>query len=313
MSTKVILVADSLVDTIEFDVISTDTKDPIKVNGVATKPVTDFLLMPTGIGFKQTLDIVTGDTIDYIIKQTINKKNIKLTILWKGPTAYAKYQSFATWIARYFDLTKYHLRFSYDVTGTRRYVEVAAINLELTGRDGRNVTATLDLQPLTPFYEEVSTSFIVNDTNVGKIYDYAYPYIYGGGAFSGGNSIKNEYLKDIPLKIILKGPMATPYVSITKVKEDGVTLEDTPYGRVMFAGGVSITANETITIDAFNSKIYITSVNPTTGAITITDAFNSVNKIYDSFLLAEPGTSRIAASLDSTSAECRIFYVRYVL
>lgn len=304
--------SDSLVSSIKIDVVSTDNSSQIKVNGVPTSPSSDFILMPSGLGFKQSLDVVTGDTIDYVVKQTIEKREIKLTIMWKGQTAYAKFQEFSTWIARYFDLEKYHIRFSYSINGTRRFVEVAATLLDLKGRNGSFVSAELTLKPLTPFYEETMVSFIVADANSGSIYPYVYPYVYGGGAYSGNNQIVNNYLESLPLRIVLKGPMDTPYVSIQKINEDG-TVESDPYSRVQFADGVSIAANETITIDAFNKKIYLTSTNETTGAVTVTDLFNSVSKSYDAFLFAKPGSSKVSASLSDSKAECEIFFVRYVL
>lgn len=307
-----ILIADSVVETILFDVIYTNTNAQVKKNNEPVRPSCDFLLMPSGLGFQQQLDIVAGDTIDYVVQQIIKKKDIKLSILWRGKNAYAKYRDFSVWVATYFDLTTYHIRFSYEIGGARRYVEVAATNLELSGREGNVVRADLTMKPLTPFYEETVTSFIVNDTNTGKIYNYVYPFSYGGGAYSGSNLIKNEYIKSLPLRIVLKGPIAVPYVSISKINEDG-EVDSTPYGRVQFATGISLTENDTITIDAFNNKIYLTSINPSTNAITTTDLFNSVDKTYDAFLFAKSGSSRIAATLDDSDAECTVYFVRYVL
>lgn len=311
-------IADSLTDTIQFDVVDTATYSQVQINGNPAKPVTELILMPSGLGFAQSLDLVTGEVIDYVINQTVTKKAIKLTLAWKGSTAYRKYQDFATWIATYFDLTKYHIRFSYAIGGTRRYVEVAATNFELQGRDGRYVSAQLTLQPLTSFYEEYDGSFtIVTDSNTGKIYAYQYPYIYGGGAFSGNNSINNAYLKKIPLKIVLKGPMSSPYVSIAKINEDD-TVESQPYLRVQFATGFSIAADEEVVIDAFNNRVYLNkyeldSSGQRVRLISTTDVFNYVDKTYDTFLFANPGRSRIAASVATQGSECRVSYMRYVL
>jgi len=312
MNTAVIQNSDSLVSSIQIDVVNTSNSTQVKVNGSPTMPSTDFLMMPSGLGFKQSLDVVTGETIDYVVKQTIDKREIKLTVLWKGQNAYAKYQEFSKWVARYFDLDKYHIRFSYSINGTRRFVEVAVTLLDLKGRTGSMVSAELTLRPLTPFYEETMVSFIVSDTNSGSVYPYIYPYVYGGGAYSGNNQIVNNYLESLPLRIVLKGPMASPYVSIQKIDEDGA-VETEPYSRIQFADGVSIAANETITIDAFNKKIYLTSTNESTGSVTVTDLFNSVSKSYDAFLFAKPGSSKVSASLSDSKSECEIFFVRYVL
>ena len=207
MSYQILTSHDSLVKTILFDVVNTTTGAVVTKNGVTISPEYDFVLMPSGIGFKQELDLVEGDTIDYVVKQTVKKKEIKLTLAWKGSTAYARYQSFVSWLALYLDVAKYHIRFSYKVGTLRRYVEVSPVNLELMGRELTTVTAELTLKPLTPFYEEYEGTFmLVRDTNAGKIYNYEYPYVYGGGAYSDGNVITNNYLKPLPLKITLRGP-----------------------------------------------------------------------------------------------------------
>ena len=47
--------------------------------------------------------------------------------------------------------------------------------------------------------------------------------------------------------------------------------------------------------------------------ISTTDVFNYVDKTYDTFLFAEPGRSRVAASVATAGSECRVSYMRYVL
>lgn len=305
------IVADSIVPTFEFDVASTETKEQISSNGVPSKPSMDFTLFPSGLGFKQEVDVVEGDTIDYVLKQTIKKKNIKITLMWKGSGAYYKYKSFLDWLSRYNDLEKYRIRFSYELSQVRRFVDLSVIDLELKGRDDLMVSAELTAQPLSPFYEETINSIMVNDTNRGKIYNYVYPYYYGGGAYSSSNAIENEYLKPIPLKITLRGPMENPFVNISEVKEDG-TVGDV-YGKVQFNEGLSIGKDESIVIDAFNNRIYKETRNGSTGAKTVEDLFNSVDKSYDSFLFAKAGMSKIAASIEDESSRCEVYYVRYTL
>lgn len=314
MSSGTIMIADSVVDTIKFDVVKTETDEVVKTNGAPVSPSFDFISMPSGIGFKQNLEIVEGDTIDYVVQQVIKKKNIKLTLYWKGAKAYQKYQSFNNWVAMYIDVAKYHLRFSYELGGLRRYVEVSAIDLSLEGRDGSITSAVLTLQPLTLWYEEETISFMmVSDTSSGKIYDYKYPYNYGGGSYSDSNVVENKFIKKMPLKIVIKGPAASPImVSISKVDENGNV--ESEYSRVQFVSGFELTSDQTLTIDAFNNRIYKTTKNPNTGIVTIDDAFNSVNKVYDSFLYAEPGSSKIASNaLATENSSLTCSYKRYVL
>ena len=78
MSINTFMVADSIVDTIKFDFLDLNTDKVVQNNGVDVTPSFDFIGMPTGIGFKQNVDTVEGDTIDYVVNQIIKKKNIKL-------------------------------------------------------------------------------------------------------------------------------------------------------------------------------------------------------------------------------------------
>ena len=305
-----LLIGDNIVNSIEFDALDLSTRNAVTSNGETTHPVFDFISVPSGLGFSQDVNIVQGDTIDYVLDQVIKKKNIKLTVYFKGTRAYAKYKDLSTWFGRYNDLNKYRIRFSYLLNEVRRYVEVCLIDLEIKGRDGNFVSAELTLQPLSPFYEDVYTSIIVTDSENGKIYPYRYPYNYGGGAYVDANTINNDFIKEIPLMITLNGPMATPYVNILEIV-DGVLGET--YGRVQFNDSVSLKKGEQIVIDAFSNRIYKLSKNSGTGVTTQEDLFDAVNKNYQAFLYAKPGMSRIASSLDDASSSCEVYSVRYVL
>ena len=162
---NVYTIADSLTDTIQFDVIATATNQQVKNGSVVSRPSFDFIKMPSGIGFKQKLETVNGETIDYVISQAMEKKQIRLQLAWKGKDGYAKFQSFSTWIANYFNVETYHIRFSYKIGAMRRFVEVAVVDLELEGRQGNFVSAQITLQPLTPFYEEYDGSFSFDVTS----------------------------------------------------------------------------------------------------------------------------------------------------
>lgn len=314
MSINTFMVADSIVDTIKFDFLDLNTDKVVQNNGVDVTPSFDFIGMPTGIGFKQNVDTVEGDTIDYVVNQIIKKKNIKLQVYWKGSNAYQKYQSFNKLISMYLDVNKYHVRFSYEVSSVRRYVEVSIVDLELQGRDGRYTSATITMQPLTLWYEENSISFtMVSSANSGKIYNYSYPYTYGGGSYSDNNIIKNEFIKKMPLKIVIHGPASSPImVSICEIDEDGNAGSE--YARVQFVSGFSINAKQTLTIDAFNNKIYLTTINDQTGVVSVDDAFNSVDKSHDSFLFANPGQTKVSTNaLTTTQSSITCSYKRYVL
>ena len=305
-----LLIGDNIVNSIKFDALDLSTRSSVTSSGNVTRPSFDFISVPTGLGFSQDVSVVQGDTIDYVLDQVIKKKNIKLTVYFKGTRAYAKYKEFSVWFGKYNDLNKYRIRFSYLLNGVRRYVEVCLIDLEIKGREGNFVNAEITFQALTPFYEDVYESIIITESENGKIYPYRYPYNYGGGAYIDANTINNDFIKEIPLMITLNGPMATPYVNILEMN-NGVLGET--YGRVQFNDSVSLKKGEQIVIDAFSNRIYKRVKNSGTGVTTQEDLFDAVNKNYQAFLYAKPGMSRIASSLDDASSSCEVYSVRYVL
>lgn len=300
---------DSITDTLKFDVINQEDRSIVKSSGIPVSPSIDFIEPPEGFGFQQGIDVVTGDTIDYVLKQTVQKRRITLTLHWEGQDAFARYKDFADWLALYFDLEQYRLRLSYqlDSMGERRYVEVSVVDLSLKGRELLDVEAVIILQPLTPFYEEGVSVFTVAQTSTGKKYNYTYPYVYGGGSVEGVDYIMNRYLKQIPLRIVLKGPMSNPSVAIRE-DEDG----SSAYGEIRMAEGYSLASNETLIFDAFNNRITKTTTL-SGGTVVSEDAFDDVDKSHQSFLYAKPGRSRFSAPVEDSEAYCKIYYVRYVL
>ena len=85
---------DSVVSTIQFDAIDISTRQLVTLaNHEADQPTIDFKLFPSGLGFQQEVDVVEGDTVDYVIKQTFVKKTISLTLMWKGESAFLKYKN----------------------------------------------------------------------------------------------------------------------------------------------------------------------------------------------------------------------------
>lgn len=308
-----IMQADAVTSTILFDVLDALTREQILSGSEPTRPKYDMMQFPSGLGFQQTLDIVSGDTLDYVINQSITKKLLKMNVCFKGENAYAKLYSFNAWFAKYANHDKYITRFSYMMNNIRRYADVIITNGEPKEREGNYVTETITLQPISPFYEETTIETMVNDNNDGMIYPYTYPYKYGGGAYSGSNIIQNEFMKKIPLRVTIQGPTeSAPYVAITRIEENGTT-SDT-YGQVQIAEEVGgLKENEKLVIDAFSSQIYVETTNTTTGAKTKKDYFNLVDKTQDTFLYAEPGNSRISASLDTEKTVCTVYYLKYVM
>lgn len=308
-----IMQADSVTSTILFDVLDAVTREHVTSGNEPTRPKYDLVQFPSGLGFQQDVDVVTGDTLDYVINQTIAKKTLKMNVCFQGSSAYSKLYSFNAWFAKYANHEKYVTRFSYEMNGIRRYADVIITNGEPKEREGNYVTESITLRPVSPFYEETTIESIVSDTNDGMIYPYTYPYRYGGGSYSGSNVIHNEFMKKIPLRITIQGPTeSAPYASITRIEEDGTTGET--YGQVQIDeknGGLK--ENQKLVIDAFASQVYVETTNETTGAKTKKDYFNLIDKTQDTFLYAEPGDSKISASLDNEKAVCTVYYLKYVM
>lgn len=307
-----IMQGDSVTSTIEFDVLDATTREQITQGSQPTRPSYDLIQFPSGLGFQQDLDIVSGDTLDYVIRQTIAKKTLKMIVCFKGTNAYAKLYSFNAWFAKYANHDNYVTRFSYEMNNIRRYADVIITNGEPKEREGNYVTESITLQPISPFYEETTIESIVNDNNDGMIYPYSYPYKYGGGAYSGNNVIQNDFMKKIPLRVTIQGPtLESPYVAIRKIDEDGAVGET--YGTVQLRSEAgALKANEKLVIDAFSSQVYIEQTQEN-GVKTKKDVFNLLDKTTDAFLYAEPGLNRIMPKLDTDTAVCTVYYLKYVM
>lgn len=307
-----IMQADSITSTIEFDVLDAITREQITQGNNPTRPSYDLIQFPSGLGFQQDVDIVSGDTLDYVISQTIAKKTLKMTVCFKGATAYAKLYSFNAWFAKYANHDDYVTRFSYVMNGIRRYADVIITNGEPKEREGNYVTESITLQPISPFYEETTIETIVTDNNEGMVYAYEYPYKYGGGSYSGNNIITNDFMKKIPLRVTIQGPtLRRPTVSIKKLDESGAVGET--YGTVQLLDSAgALKSNQKFVIDAFSSQIYIETTQES-GTKTKKDVFNLLDKTTDAFLYAEPGTSRISPELETDTATCTVYYLKYVM
>lgn len=317
MSERTLTLMESIAESLEIGAISAETRAVLPSAESPTHPSYDWIGFPEGIGFAQEVEVASGRAVDYVLRQTPKRKGLTLSFAWKGSDAYGRYQAFCRWFASYMDLDDYRVRISYLAGSAydRRFLEVAVTDISLDEAQLGSCTATVVFQALTPWYEEESAVTILYESAyAGKTYDYEYPYTYSAGTYAGSNRIENDYLKDIPLRIVLRAPdaasMASPTVSIIELAEDGVTeLEDGLYGTVSFNEGFSLSAGETLTIDAMANRIYRTKADG-----TIEDAFGYVNKGGETFLYLRPGISRIAASLTADAGcSCTVEYQRYVV
>lgn len=256
----------------------------------------------SGIGFKQKVTVQETDTVDYVIKQSMDKKPIKLQVHFWGADCYGQARSFLDWIAEYVDLTLNKMVLKYNEGTTDKWINVYVQEYELIGMEAGVASVQMTLKPLSPPYVSLTKSILMTSNKNAKTYPYGYPYSYGGGSY-GGNSIVNTYIHPIPLCVTLYGRIVDPEVSL--FDENNLC-----YATIRFRG-VTLQPGHKIIVDGINSKI--TYVNAEGEEM---DYFNYIDKTADTFLFAKKGTTQIVPNLDSaeeSSPYVSITYIQYTL
>lgn len=248
---------------------------------------------PNGLGgFEQSLTVQEGEVIDYIVKQTIKKNDIKLSLAFNKGDPVAALDAFREWCGSYIDASKYRLTLRIqndaDDASRDRYADIAYRKLEPSERKGSAVMATLTLQPLTLFYSKESTNVIISVVTVSKAYPYTYPYSYGGGTYGQSGRITNAFMKAIPLIVTFHGHISSPQASLVRNGE--------AYATIKF-NGLDLKKGCSLTVDAVNGRIIYTDEDGSE-----TDYYNEIDKTEDTFLWAEPGESVLSPNLDQTDA-----------
>jgi len=257
---------------------------------------------PSGIGFKQKVTVQETDTVDYVVRQVVQKKDIKLTVNFVPPDGYEKAEVFQNWLGQYLSLETYKLVLEYSNGLNNRLVDVYIADYELIPQEAGVVGVQLTLKPLTPNYLRGRQTINIIASRFNKTYPYSYPYRYGGGSLSG-NEINNGFIAGIPLCITLHGRIVNPEVSLCD--SDG-----NAYMTIRFSG-LTLAAGSQLVIDGINQRIYHIASNG-----TVTDYFNEIDKDESTFLIARPGISQIQANLDSSEESnpyIEISYIQYVV
>ena len=258
---------------------------------------------PSGFGFKQKVTVQETDTIDYVVKQVVQKKDIKLTVNFVAPDGYRKAEHFQNWLGRYLSLDAYRMVLKYSNGINDRLVDVYIADYEIIAQEAGVVGVQLTIKPLSPNYLQGRTIINIVANQYNKTYPYSYPYRYGGGALSG-NKITNDFIASIPLCITLRGKIVNPEVTLTL---DG---EDTPYATIRFTG-LTLAAGATLIVDGINQRIIYYSSDSAEGV----DYFNEIDKDEDTFLMAKPGVTEISANLDSSEEShpnVEVSFVQYM-
>ena len=91
----------------------------------------DKITQVSGIGFKQKVTVQETDTVDYVVKQVMEKKLIKLQVHFIEPESYAQAESFQTWLGTYVNLSKFKLTLQYTNGLHDRLVDIYVNDYEL--------------------------------------------------------------------------------------------------------------------------------------------------------------------------------------
>ena len=258
---------------------------------------------PSGFGFKQKVTVQETDTIDYVVKQVVQKKDIKLTVNFVSTEAYREAENFQNWLGRYLSLDTYKLVLRYSNGINDRLVDVYVQDYEIIAQEAGVVGVQLTIKPLSPNYLQGRTIINIVANQYNKTYPYSYPYRYGGGSLSG-NKITNDFIASIPLCVTLRGRIVNPEVTLTI---DG---EVTPYATIRFTG-LTLAAGATLVIDGINQRIIYYASDSAEGV----DYFNEIDKDEDTFLMAKPGVTESSANLDSTEEShpnVEVSFVQYM-
>jgi len=258
---------------------------------------------PSGFGFSQKVTVQETDAIDYVVKQVIQKKDIKLTVNFVTVDAYKEAENFQAWLGRYLSLSTYKMTLRYTNGINDRLVDVYIADYEIIAQDAGVVGVQLLIKPLTPNYQMGRTQINISASQYNKTYPYSYPYRYGGGSLTD-NKIQNDFIAAIPLCVTLKGRIVNPQVSLTR---EG---EVTPYAIIRFTG-LTLADGARLVIDGINQRITYYANENAEGQ----DYFNVIDKDTDTFLMCLPGVSEINANLDAAEEShpcCEITYVQYL-
>jgi len=239
----------------------------------------------SGLGFQLDISTISTDIEDYVSKIIQKKTNLGMNIYHKS---YSAYDSFTAFIQKHMND---NLALEYDDTNNIYYIIGKVSTSSKTEKDVYNyLENTIAFQPLTPFFNIIKNDVIIQYADIGKSYSFNYPYSYGI-TINSNNSIKNTYIKDIPLIITLYGSFtSSPIVQLYDSNND-------LYSEVKFAN-VTLTAGQKIIINGATKKIWFDD-----GTGELVDYYYNIDPSGDSFLRAKAlDTSTIEVNLISADS-----------
>lgn len=258
----------------------------------------DKVTLPSGLGFTQKLDVITTKTIDYIADRCLEKKDIKLTVIFEEPLSYTKMNLFRDWYCSHIGE---RMALQYNDGHIERYVDMEVKEFQVSEIDTGINTVPMVIQPLSPFYVRKARKLLATVGAPGKSYPFSYPYSYGGAIITN-NVFENTFFNPIPLRVIITGKFVNPEINLKDANDE-------IYATVAF-DDLTIEAGETLIVDAINTQIIFISSGG-----EIADYYNYVDKTQHTFLYAQPGVTSVVANINPSypTAGVSVEYVQYIM
>lgn len=239
----------------------------------------------SGLGWKLKLSTIEGDVTDTITKVVQEKQTVNITInlIHRG---YEKYGILSQWLQRY-SAASVSLALEYDDGVQSRYVEGKVTELKKTEKDEYdNLSCAATFTPTSPFFLNIERKIAIDVSAEGKCYPFRYPYCYGKNIVQN-DVIENPYIAEIPVTVRIDGPIAHPVVHL---------LDDSgnAYNTVQFSD-VTLAEGQYIIINSAQKKIWYSAGSG------LEDFSARTDPLYDTFLLARSGISRIIVNIDSAN------------
>lgn len=253
----------------------------------------DLVTNPTGNGFELELSTISTDIDDVITKVVQKKPTITMTIS-QVKNVYSKANQLAGWIQKY-STADSQMFLEYNDTTVTKYCGGKVTKLTKTEKNEyKELAQDLTFTMTTPFFEKKENNIFITKSTNGKAYNYAYDYNYANDIIEN-NTINNTYILDVPIILSLTGAIVNPTIDL--LDENGER-----YSRIQFNDFI-LSDDEKLIINSAQKKIYKVFVDADGNELknTLVDFRSAVNPQYDTFLLAQPGTTTISININDAS------------
>ena len=222
------------------------------------------------LGFEFDIEYHEFDARFVEINRTIPQKTISMTLIF-----YEGYAGFTKW--REFVTKSKTLRLFYEI-GDIKYCYVNIKSSSKTELESGVLKSEIQVECLSLWLVNKSSTINVVKTDEGKTYTYAYPYTYAV-SYNGKTTVQNDSSRNVPLKITLNGNCLNPRV-------------------IVYQNNEVVCALRILTDERENPKLII-NADPTDQYIkkilngNETDIYNKQDFSYENFLYLPPGKCEI--------------------